>query len=92
MNETRTFDIINVDSYDLILGTPFLFQHQILLGFNPLQVNVRSTESLPIRGTQVLMLESRATEVVSDHIDALIKILLNFTSNLDQVTTSHHKS
>ncbi|KIM76140.1 hypothetical protein PILCRDRAFT_798107 [Piloderma croceum F 1598] len=71
INETRTFDIINVDSYDLILGTPFLFQHQILLGFNPSQVNVRSTESLPIRGTQVLVLESRATEVVTDHIESL---------------------
>ena len=71
INESRTFDIINVDSYDLILGTPFLFQHQILLGFNPSQVNVRSTESLPIKGTQVLVLESRATEVVMDHIDSL---------------------
>ena len=71
INEICTFDIINVDSYDLILGTPFLFQHQILLGFNPSQVNVRSTESLPIRGTQVLVLESREMEVVTDHIESL---------------------
>src|ERR1700729_3559923 len=71
ISESCIFDIINVDSYDLILGTPFLFQHQILLGFNPSQVNVQSTESLPIRGTQVLVLESRATEVVTDHIESL---------------------
>ena len=63
IDEQRVFDIVNLDSYDLILGTPFLFQHQILLGFNPSQVNVRSAESLPIRGTQTLILESRATEI-----------------------------
>jgi len=27
----RTFDIANLDNYDAILGTPFLFQHQIAI-------------------------------------------------------------
>jgi hypothetical protein len=29
INETRTFDVINLNSYDLILGTPWMHQHQI---------------------------------------------------------------
>jgi hypothetical protein len=57
--------------YDLILRTPFLFQHQILLGFNPSQVNVHSVESLPIHGTQTLVLESWATEIWVAEIDTM---------------------
>jgi hypothetical protein len=79
ISETRMFDIINLDSYDLILGTLFLFQHQVLLGFNPSQVSIRSTESLPIRGTQVLVLESRATEIASAyHIESLCEELCQY--------------
>ncbi|KAF8574980.1 hypothetical protein K439DRAFT_1641768 [Ramaria rubella] len=39
------FDIINLDSYDLILGTPFLFQHKVLMGFHPSQVAVGSNKA-----------------------------------------------
>ena len=35
IDEKRCFDVVNLDSYDMILGTPFLFQHQVLLGLNP---------------------------------------------------------
>ena len=66
INERRTLDVANLDSYDLILGMPFLFQHKILLGFNPSQVMVRSNISLPIQGTQTIVLESRAAEILAD--------------------------
>ena len=39
INETCTFDIINLNSYDLILGTPWMHQHQVCLGFNPAHVH-----------------------------------------------------
>jgi len=48
INEEHRFDIMNLDGYDLILGTPFMFQHQVLLGFNPTQVIVKSPNSLPL--------------------------------------------
>ena len=35
IDEQCTFDIINLNSYDLILGTPWMYQHQVCLGFNP---------------------------------------------------------
>ncbi|TFK17425.1 hypothetical protein FA15DRAFT_605092, partial [Coprinopsis marcescibilis] len=35
IDETRYFDIINLSNYDVILGTPFLYQHQVLFGLNP---------------------------------------------------------
>lgn len=30
----RYFDVINLGNYDIILGTPFLYQHQALVGLN----------------------------------------------------------
>jgi hypothetical protein len=33
IKERRSFDIMNISGYDLILGTPFLYQHSVSLGF-----------------------------------------------------------
>ena len=48
ITEQCTFDIINLNSYDLILGTPWMYQHQLCLGFNPLRVIIGSNDALPI--------------------------------------------
>ena len=48
ISETRTFDIININNYDVILGTPWMYQHQICLGFNPARVVVGSDTALAI--------------------------------------------
>ncbi|KAJ3963622.1 hypothetical protein EV361DRAFT_985947, partial [Lentinula raphanica] len=50
ISEQRYFDVANLSSYDLILGTPFLFQHKVLAGFNEPRVIIGSNESLPIQG------------------------------------------
>ncbi|KIJ58205.1 hypothetical protein HYDPIDRAFT_34401 [Hydnomerulius pinastri MD-312] len=65
----RTSDTVNIESYDVILGMPFLFQHKILLGFNPSEVKVRSVNLLPIRGAQTLVLQARATEAHFDELE-----------------------
>ena len=49
INETRTFDIINLNSYDLILGTPWMHQHQVCIGFNPAQIVIGSEEPQPLK-------------------------------------------
>ena len=38
----RRFDIVNLDNYDVILGTPFLFQHKVAIGLNPIRISVGS--------------------------------------------------
>ena len=78
----RTFDVINLDSYDMILGTPFLYQHQVLLGFNPAQVTVRSNVSLPIRGAQAIMIESWATEALKDWVDSYRAELWDYAKDI----------
>ena len=49
IDETRTLDIINLNNYDLILGTPFMYQHQVCIGFNPARVVVGSDSALPTK-------------------------------------------
>ncbi|KAF8800028.1 hypothetical protein BYT27DRAFT_7217359 [Phlegmacium glaucopus] len=34
INENCTLDIANLHNYDLILGTPFMYQHKVCVGFN----------------------------------------------------------
>ncbi|KAJ8579495.1 hypothetical protein M405DRAFT_688374, partial [Rhizopogon salebrosus TDB-379] len=65
-----TLDIANLEAYDVILGVPFLFQHQVLLGFNPSEIKIRSVEPLPIRGAQSQILELRGSSSEADKIDA----------------------
>ncbi|KAG2106852.1 hypothetical protein BD769DRAFT_1366511 [Suillus cothurnatus] len=69
ISEGRFFDIINLQNYDLILGTPFLFQHQVLVGFNLPRVVIRSTPALPIKGEQVSTLESWAVDAYEENLD-----------------------
>ena len=60
IDETRTLDIINISSYDLILGTPWLYQHEVCVGLNPARVVIGSDESQPLKaGTDTkLMIHS----------------------------------
>ncbi|KAI0794515.1 hypothetical protein C8Q74DRAFT_1194175, partial [Fomes fomentarius] len=66
----RYFDVANLLNYDVILGTPFFFQHRVLAGLNPTRVIVGSNSPLPVEGKQVRVLESRAASVFADHLDA----------------------
>ena len=75
VRETREFDIINLTSYDIILGTPFLFQHKCIVGFNPARVIIRSKESLPTRGASIKPAGSRkSVRTVPNAIVATVKI------------------
>lgn len=49
IDEVRKFDIINLNNYDAILGTPWLYQHQVCFGFNPARVLIGSDIVLPIK-------------------------------------------
>lgn len=62
INETRTFDIININNYDVILGTPWMYQHQIYLGFNPVRVVVGSDTVLTSNsGVDTKLMSARIT-------------------------------
>ncbi|OCH85403.1 hypothetical protein OBBRIDRAFT_739934, partial [Obba rivulosa] len=69
IKESRYFDIVNLLNYDLILGTPFWFQHQISVRLNPTAVAVGSPIGLPIEGQQVRVLESRAADMFENEME-----------------------
>jgi len=82
IDEQWQFDIMNLDGYDLILGTPFMFQHQILLGFNPSQVAMKSMVSLPLKGDQVTTLSSLSMDMVDAWLATLHNELQAYTLDI----------
>ncbi|KAF8602498.1 hypothetical protein BDV93DRAFT_443954, partial [Ceratobasidium sp. AG-I] len=67
------FDVINIDNvatpkwevdatdnYDMILGTPFLFQHCVTLSVNPPAVSIGSKDLRPISGEGAIEIQSNA--------------------------------
>ncbi|KAJ3572854.1 hypothetical protein NP233_g2799 [Leucocoprinus birnbaumii] len=69
INEERYFDIMNLSNYDLILGTPFLFQHKVNVCLEPPTVIKGSKESLPLAGNRVAKLASRVAAVFHESLD-----------------------
>ena len=64
IDETRTLDVINLNNYDVILGTPWMYQHKVCLGFNPARIVIGSDNALPIKSglDTKLMVSALSTE------------------------------
>jgi hypothetical protein len=69
IDEERHFDIINLSNYDLILGTPWMYQHQICLGFNPARVVIGTDLALPIKKGADTKLMVQAIDVGTDELE-----------------------
>ncbi|KAJ3487529.1 hypothetical protein NLI96_g3480 [Meripilus lineatus] len=67
----RRFDIANLDHYDAILGTPFLFQHKVAIAFNPSRIVIGSTEPEAIKGVETSVIVSAAVEILEDELEKL---------------------
>jgi Retroviral aspartyl protease/Zinc knuckle len=78
INEERYFDIINISNYDLILGTPWLYQHQVTISLNPTTVVVRSKESQPLRGESVTRIASRAMDTYNERVVEVREALYSY--------------
>jgi transposase InsO family protein len=67
----RRFDVANLDNYDAILGTPFLFQHKVAVGINPSCVVVGSDTPVELDGPDVITISSAAADLMNDKLDGL---------------------
>ena len=65
------FDVVNLDNYDMILGTPFLFQHKVAIGLNPIRISVGSALPVDIQGEEVAIISSAAADLLEDELDQL---------------------
>jgi len=84
INTLKRFDVANLDSYDIILGTPFIFQHKVLLGLNPTRVGIGSVEPLPIRGVEIATVKSMAAEIKEEEIEKIRQELKEEAQDLCQ--------
>ena len=82
IDEERNFDIINLSHYDVILGTPWLFQHSVCLGLNPARVLIGSDAALPIEGSSTSSMASRAMTISKSAVDAARKELIAYAEPL----------
>ncbi|CAA7263787.1 unnamed protein product [Cyclocybe aegerita] len=71
IQEKRAFDIINLSSYDIILGTPFPYQHSVMIGFNQMRVVIGSNEALPVKGSTVRTLSSSLSQLREENLDTV---------------------
>jgi RNase H-like domain found in reverse transcriptase/Reverse transcriptase (RNA-dependent DNA polymerase) len=71
----KTFDIINIASYDMILDTPFLWQHRILCGINSTRVAIGSSEPLPIQGNEVHTVMGAMAQSAEENIEEVRELL-----------------
>jgi hypothetical protein len=69
VDEERTLDIININNYDLILGTPWMYQHQVCLGFNPARVVIGSDNATPLKAGVDTKLMAYSLDPESQRID-----------------------
>ncbi|KAI0374721.1 hypothetical protein BV20DRAFT_1079884, partial [Pilatotrama ljubarskyi] len=76
----RYFDVINLLNYDLILGTPFLFQHKATFSFNPTTVVIGSPQALPLEGKSIRVIQSHSAEILEDRLEEARRELREYTA------------
>ncbi|QRV96035.1 Pol polyprotein/retrotransposon [Ceratobasidium sp. AG-Ba] len=69
IDEQRRFDVINIDNYDLILGTPFLIQYEVIMSFKPPSISIGCSKAQPIPRETALVIESLATQLYEEKIE-----------------------
>ena len=82
IKSTRHFDVMNLSNYDLILGTPWLYQHQISISLNPPRVIVGSSSPLDMKGRGTFTLASRSMQLYEEKVDAVREELLEYAKPL----------
>ncbi|KIJ31002.1 hypothetical protein M422DRAFT_267419 [Sphaerobolus stellatus SS14] len=77
IDETREFDVLNLDKYDIVLGTPFLYQHQVVMSLNPMRVIIGTAVSQPLASNynvvRIASLTAAATEIDLERVRETLK-------------------
>ncbi|KAG9223444.1 hypothetical protein CCMSSC00406_0006936 [Pleurotus cornucopiae] len=83
VKEERYFDVINLSNYDMILGTPWIHQHKVMLGLNPPRVVIGSAPALPLApGEAVAKLSSQAMDLLQSDVEKARSHLLDYAKLL----------
>ncbi|TFK59551.1 hypothetical protein BDN72DRAFT_750697, partial [Pluteus cervinus] len=83
IREEREFLVINCRTYDVILGTPFLWQHQVSFSLNPATIIIGNNNALSVpKGKHFLTLESASMAVEQDRVEKVRQELIEYASPL----------
>ncbi|KAF9535924.1 hypothetical protein CPC08DRAFT_609171, partial [Agrocybe pediades] len=78
----RYFDIANVSNYDLIVGTPWIYQHSVCVGLNPARVVIGSDVPLPLKAGPETKFVVQAIDLANDEIEAAREELRKYAEPL----------
>ena len=73
---------MNLDNYNIILETLFLFQHQVSIRFNDSRLWIESAIPLPITGEQVTVISSKVINTYNQEIDKYRQEIKEYTKDL----------
>ncbi|KAJ3556748.1 hypothetical protein NP233_g11909 [Leucocoprinus birnbaumii] len=78
----REFDVMNLANYDVVLGTPFLYQHRVSLCLEPPAMVIGSETPVPLKGPRIAKLSSRAMSVYEEKLDEIKNRLLDYAKKV----------
>ncbi|KAG6905078.1 hypothetical protein DXG01_005235, partial [Tephrocybe rancida] len=84
INCERKFDVMNLSGYDVILGTPWFYQHRAMVGLNPTRVIIGSKKPLEMKGTGVFNLALHTMRLYEDRISEIQKELMDYACPICQ--------
>ena len=64
----RRFDIANINNYDVIVGTPFMYQHKVAVRLNPPCIVIGANEPVAMNGPDVFTIRSVAADLFEDKV------------------------
>jgi hypothetical protein len=76
IKEERYFNVVNIASYDMILGAPWIFQHKVTIGLKPTTVMIGSNVLLPLEGESITKIASRMMETYDKRLDNIWEQLM----------------
>lgn len=80
ISKKRYFDVINLSGYDVILGTLFLFQHQVTFGLHSSHIVIESVQPLPLEGKEVTQLTSQSMKLYKENVETIQEELCQYTA------------
>ncbi|KAJ3568022.1 hypothetical protein NP233_g5992 [Leucocoprinus birnbaumii] len=82
LNYESEFDVMNLANYDIVLGTPFLYQHKVSICMEPPAVVIDSKESIPLKGPRIAKMSSRVMTTYEDKLEEVKSGLFNYAKKV----------
>ena len=79
IKDSRRFDVANLNDYDVILGTPWIWQHKVCVGLNPPRILIGSNTPIPIiAGPDTKYLLGAAALTIDDELSCVRSELMDY--------------